>query len=80
MANKLVGTVLVVGGNRGLGLELVKGLISQNLKVFVTCRKSDDTLKSIKGLYKIIDGIDLEDEKCGELITIWLSNLFGLKK
>jgi len=42
-------TVVVVGGNRGLGLELVKGFIAKGAETYVTIR-GHGTDKNLEGL------------------------------
>ena len=41
----LPGSCLVIGGNRGLGLELVRHLKKRQSNVFATTRKTNDDLK-----------------------------------
>jgi len=54
--------VLVTGGNRGLGLALVKELISQNAEVIATCRKPSEELTQLN--VQVIDSIDVTQEEC----------------
>jgi NAD(P)-dependent dehydrogenase (short-subunit alcohol dehydrogenase family) len=56
-------TVLVTGGNRGLGFELSKELMSQGAKVLVTCRRSNDDLDALVGTENVYGGVDVTDEK-----------------
>jgi hypothetical protein len=42
--------VLITGGNRGLGLYLVKELISKGAEVVVLCRKSSPELDAVRAL------------------------------
>jgi len=67
-------TVLVTGGNRGIGLSLVKELISQKSKVIATCRDSKSI--DLPGISSVISGIDVSDDKCGEILV---SKLNGQK-
>jgi len=53
-------TVLITGGNRGIGLALAKELVFQGANVIVTTRAP----ASIEGV-QVIDGIDVQDNKCG---------------
>lgn len=52
-------TIVITGTNRGLGLALVKEAVANNAKVIATCRTSSPELKSIDGVEKIIEGIDV---------------------
>jgi NAD(P)-dependent dehydrogenase (short-subunit alcohol dehydrogenase family) len=56
-------TVLVTGGNRGLGFELSKELIFQGAKVLVTCRRTNDDLDALVGAENVYGGVDVTDEK-----------------
>lgn len=58
-------SVLVTGGNRGIGLAMVEELVKQQAKVYVTTRKTE----SIKGVQQVIDGIDVCDNKAGEKVA-----------
>ena len=42
--------VLVTGGNRGVGLEIVKGMAAQGYKVLMGCRDEDAGLKAKKDI------------------------------
>lgn len=54
-------TVLVTGGNRGIGLAITTELVSQGAKVIVTTRAP----ATIPGVMQVIDGIDVQDNNCG---------------
>jgi NAD(P)-dependent dehydrogenase (short-subunit alcohol dehydrogenase family) len=56
--------VLVTGGNRGLGLAIVTELVSQGARVFITTRSPAE----IPGVEKVISGIDVADNNCGEVL------------
>eukprot|EP00296_Roombia_truncata_P008310 JP446788.1.p1 GENE.JP446788.1~~JP446788.1.p1 ORF type:complete len:255 (-),score=54.08 JP446788.1:48-812(-) len=58
---------LVIGANRGLGLELVKALQQRGLRVTGTTRKDSDALTATGA--KVISGIDLEDDNSGKLLV-----------
>jgi uncharacterized protein YbjT (DUF2867 family) len=63
------GGVMVFGGNRGLGLEIVKALVAQNKKVTVVVRASSDTtaLKELK--VDTVTGDALNPESLKEAFT-----------
>lgn len=63
-------TALVVGGSRGLGLELTKGLLSRQYKVFATVRSQNASLPS--GVNVITD-VDIAEESAGAKIVEGLS-------
>lgn len=48
----LPGTSLVIGGNRGVGLELVRHLKKRQSKVLATTRKTNDDLEVNDSLLK----------------------------
>jgi len=54
-------TVLVTGGNRGLGLAIVQELVKQGAKVIVTSRNP----ATISGVAQVVDGIDVQDNEAG---------------
>jgi len=54
-------TVLVTGGNRGLGQALVAELIEQKAKVVVTVRDAIE----IPGAELVISGVDVTQDDCG---------------
>ena len=58
-------TVLVTGGNRGIGLSLVKELLRHNANVIATCRDA----KSIDLPVQVIGDIDVTDDKCGDVLV-----------
>eukprot|EP01084_Bolivina_argentea_P018629 34663_1 len=55
----LTGRTLVLGGNRGLGLEVVKACVAKGLETIAVCRKSSPELDSTG--CKVISGVDLLD-------------------
>mmetsp|Transcript_352 Transcript_352/g.693 ORF Transcript_352/g.693 Transcript_352/m.693 type:complete len:282 (-) Transcript_352:410-1255(-) len=64
---KLAGkVVLVTGSNRGLGLAITKELVAQGAKVVATCRT---TAPEVEGLHKVVKGIDVTDNKCGDKLV-----------
>lgn len=55
-------TVIVTGGNRGLGFELTKLLVEHGATPIVTCRRSNEELDSLVGKSQVYDGVDVTDE------------------
>jgi NAD(P)-dependent dehydrogenase (short-subunit alcohol dehydrogenase family) len=55
--------VLVTGGNRGLGLELTKQLVSIGATALVMCRSSSKELEMLVGKYNVYTGVDVSDEE-----------------
>lgn len=51
---------LIIGGNRGIGLELAKQLRARGDDVSVTCRARTDELAAVPGLH-VIEGIDVAE-------------------
>jgi NAD(P)-dependent dehydrogenase (short-subunit alcohol dehydrogenase family) len=61
-------TALVTGGNRGIGLALVRRLVSRGERVIAVCRQASAELKGMEGKVQIESGVDLTDEGAlGEL-------------
>lgn len=65
-------TVLVTGGNRGIGLAIANELVKVGAKVIVTTRAP----ATIPGVSQVIDGIEVTDDNCGDLLA---SKLNGQK-
>ncbi|CAJ1949624.1 unnamed protein product [Cylindrotheca closterium] len=55
--------VVVTGGNRGLGWEIVQELVRQEAKVVVLCRSTNDELEALIGKSYVISGVDVTDTK-----------------
>lgn len=53
--------VLVTGGNRGLGLEIVKELVSIGATALVLCRSSSPELEALVGKYNVYANVDVTD-------------------
>lgn len=53
--------VLVVGGNRGLGFEIVKLLKSVGAACIATCRTADPKLEEV-GVAQIVTGVDVTED------------------
>lgn len=64
-------SVIVVGGNRGLGLEITKSLVAGGLTTYATTRKSNPDFELLKtnSNFKAITDIELEDEVAGTKIA-----------
>jgi NAD(P)-dependent dehydrogenase (short-subunit alcohol dehydrogenase family) len=67
-------TTVITGGNRGIGLELVKQCLAKGHKVYALCRTSSDELTQTEA--KIIDRVDVG---VPELIPQALKALAGVK-
>lgn len=52
--------VVIIGGNRGIGLELTKQYQAQSHNVFVLCRKTSEELQDLD--VNVIEGIDVTDD------------------
>jgi NAD(P)-dependent dehydrogenase (short-subunit alcohol dehydrogenase family) len=70
----LKGTFVVIGCSKGVGLELVKLAKAAGLEVYGTCRKASDALNAV-GIKKVIEGIELTDEGCGEKVKAALGGI-----
>lgn len=55
-------TVLVTGGNRGLGFEITKELVANGANPVVLCRRSNENLEMLIGKPNVYDGVDVTDE------------------
>eukprot|EP00934_Nitzschia_sp_Nitz4_P008107 Nitzschia sp. Nitz4//scaffold190_size42200//8189//9064//NITZ4_007387-RA/size42200-processed-gene-0.58-mRNA-1//1//CDS//3329540129//8097//frame0 len=55
-------TVIVTGGNRGLGFEITKQLVSDKASPIVLCRSTNDELESLIGKENVYSGVDVTDE------------------
>ena len=54
--------VLIVGSNRGIGLELVRQFAARGDSVWAACRKASDSLKDIENV-SIAENIDVAKVK-----------------
>lgn len=54
-------TIVITGGNRGLGLAITNELVKQGAKVIVTSRSP----AAIPGVERVISGIEMTDNACG---------------
>lgn len=55
--------VLVTGGNRGLGLEIVKELVAIGATAIVVCRSSNKELEALVGQWNVYSGVDVTDDQ-----------------
>lgn len=69
--------VLVTGGNRGLGLALVKQLKADGARVIVTCRSSTPELDAL-GVEQVITGIDVTRDEDMPALAAALAGKEGL--
>lgn len=53
--------ILVTGGNRGLGYEVVKQAVADGATVIVLCRSSNDELEELVGKWNVYSGVDVTD-------------------
>ncbi|MBU3023015.1 SDR family NAD(P)-dependent oxidoreductase [Aestuariibacter sp. A3R04] len=76
----MTSTVLVTGGNRGIGLEMVKGFAKQGCKVLLGCREEDDGLKAkedVVGADIQVIEIDLNDKQSLQDNVVRAQAVFG---
>lgn len=60
--NEIMGKrILVTGGNRGLGYEIVKQAVADGATVIVICRSSNDELEELVGKWNVYSGVDVVD-------------------
>lgn len=53
--------ILVTGGNRGLGFEIVKQAVADGATVIVLCRSTNDELEELVGKWNVYSGVDVTD-------------------
>jgi NAD(P)-dependent dehydrogenase (short-subunit alcohol dehydrogenase family) len=61
--NHRMGTALVTGGNRGIGLALVRRLAARGDRVIAVCRQASAELKALEGKVQVEAGVDVTDEE-----------------
>ncbi len=64
---------VVIGSNRGIGLELVRGLVQKDFKVSAVCRKPSDDLSKVPGI-DIKSDVDIRDENALQHLAQELGN------
>jgi NAD(P)-dependent dehydrogenase (short-subunit alcohol dehydrogenase family) len=60
--NEIMGKrILVTGGNRGLGYEIVKQAVADGATVIVLCRSTNSDLEELVGKWNVYAGVDVTD-------------------
>lgn len=54
--------VLVTGGNRGLGFEIIKELVAAGATAIVMCRSTNDELEALVGKWNVYHDVDVTKE------------------
>lgn len=75
MVDGLGSRALIIGGNRGLGLEVSRHVASLGLEVAVTCRTPNDHVSTIDGKVHVVPGIDVADREAPEKVCTALKEL-----
>eukprot|EP00956_Cyclotella_meneghiniana_P032318 scaffold88214_cov64-Cyclotella_meneghiniana.AAC.1 len=55
--------VLVTGGARGLGFEIVKELVAIGATAIVVCRSSNPEVEKMVGKWNVYSGVDVQDDE-----------------
>lgn len=66
--------VVVTGGNRGLGLELVKELVSIGATAIVVCRSTSKELEDLVGQWNVYKGVDVTDDEAVKKVAKAIRN------
>ncbi len=60
--NEIMGKrILITGGNRGLGFEIVKQAVADGATAIVLCRSSNQELEDLVGQWNVYSGVDVTD-------------------
>jgi NAD(P)-dependent dehydrogenase (short-subunit alcohol dehydrogenase family) len=62
-----MGTVLITGANRGIGLELSRKLSERGDEVIALCRKTSPELEALGG--RVFEGVDVTDQTALEAVS-----------
>ena len=55
--------VVVIGANRGIGLELARRFVGKGDHVYAVCRKANDEMRKSK-FEKIVENVDVGKDAC----------------
>ena len=58
---------MIIGSNKGIGLELASRFTDKRDKVYAVCRKASDAMKKI-GVTRIIEGVDVGKDDCATIL------------
>lgn len=62
--------ILIVGANRGIGLELVKAYLKRGERVLAACRKANQELQNLRSdSLEIVEGIDVTQEQALDILA-----------
>lgn len=64
--------VVILSGNRGLGLEVVRSALDKGLSVVATCRSSSDELDALSESVHIMSGLDVTNESAPQDLVAFL--------
>ncbi len=67
-----MGTVLVTGANRGIGLELCRQLKARGEEVIAACRKPSQELQNLG--VEVKEGVDVTDDASVQSLSQWLGD------
>ena len=68
----MMAEVLIVGANRGIGLEMCRQLAQRGDRVHAACRSSSDELEGLSGV-TVHSGVDVTDTESPRVASINLS-------
>ena len=55
--------IVVIGANRGIGLELARRFVGKGDRVYAVCRKANDEMRKSK-FESIVENVDVGDDSC----------------